>query len=33
MEWEDDYSCECGCWEDEEYGGVCGVYREVSNPA
>jgi hypothetical protein len=27
--WEDDYSCKCGCWDEEDYADVCGVYREV----
>jgi hypothetical protein len=31
MEWEDDYSCECGCWDDDD-GKPCATYREVSNP-
>lgn len=28
IEWEDDYSCTCGCWDDAE-GGVCMVYRVI----
>ena len=31
MEWEDDYSCKCGCWDEWEAGDsrVCMVYRVV----
>lgn len=29
MAWEDDYECNCGCWDDEEYDSVCRVYWEV----
>jgi hypothetical protein len=28
MAWENDYGCECGCWEDGD-GDVCRVYWEV----
>lgn len=32
MEWEDDYDCKCGCWDEwEEFGGgtVCMTYGVV----
>jgi hypothetical protein len=31
IEWEDDYSCKCGCWDDYEAGDsrVCIVYSVV----
>jgi hypothetical protein len=33
MEWEDDYECKCGCWDEWEAGDsrVCMVYRVVGN--
>lgn len=33
IEWEDDYSCNCGCWDKfEEFGGQpCGVYKKLDN--
>jgi len=35
MAWEDDYDCNCGCWDDYEKGDseVCIVYWEVDNIA
>lgn len=29
--WEDDYKCDCGCWDDYESGDseVCMIYWEV----
>jgi len=27
-EWEDDYSCKCGCWDDDD-DDVCMVYNVV----
>lgn len=30
ISWEDDYTCNCGCWKDEDdLENVCKVYREV----
>lgn len=31
--WEDDYECNCGCWDDYELGDsrVCMLYWEVKN--
>lgn len=33
--WEDDYDCNCGCWDDYEKGDgeVCMLYWEVDNIA
>lgn len=32
VEWEDDYSCKCGCWDEWEDSGeqVCLVYRIIT---
>lgn len=31
VEWEDDYGCKCGCWEDEDdLLNVCKVYRYLT---
>lgn len=29
VEWEDDYSCTCGCWDDD-LNNVCKVYHTLS---
>ena len=32
--WQDDYSCNCGCWDDIDSPGdnrVCGIYYEVDS--
>lgn len=32
MAWEDDYDCDCGCWDDEDdLNDVCRVYWEVKS--
>lgn len=32
IEWEDDYACKCGCWDDYDKGdpNVCGVYQDIT---
>jgi hypothetical protein len=29
VEWEDDYTCKCGCWDDLD-DSPCGVYSVIS---
>lgn len=31
IQWEDDYKCDCGCWNDfdEGDGDVCIIYSEI----
>jgi hypothetical protein len=30
IEWEDDYSCKCGCWDDEsDLKNVCKIYKKL----
>jgi len=27
IQWEDDYSCNCGCWDEGDFDNVCRVAR------
>ncbi len=31
IEWEDDYSCKCGCWDEDDYGSACIIYNDVTD--
>lgn len=28
--WKDDDTCNCGCWDTDDYSTVCKLYREIS---